>query len=159
MRQHFNSSSAVFRTAVILAVCLAFFSQSICANAGTSDRYLWKSVPRAQIKIDDKTPLAWNIFQTEKKKEANLVLVLLGRRYIALDIKAKIAYSVSLADLQAKGADFETGDLFLQSRVIPTAKWSLRDVGPAELIVFTMGDYGRTLKIELPHPADLRAFY
>ena len=42
-------------------------------------------------------------YQTDKKKEANLVLVLLGRRYIALDLKAKTAYNVFPSDLQAKG--------------------------------------------------------
>src|ERR1700751_3182815 len=56
-------------------------------RAADNDRYLWKSVPRAQCKVDDKTPLTWNVYQTDKKKEANLVLVLIGRRYIALDLK------------------------------------------------------------------------
>jgi hypothetical protein len=85
--------------------------------------------------------------------------VLLGRRYIALDLKAKTAYSVVPSDLQAKGADLESGDLFVQSRVLPTDAWSLRDVGPAELIKLKLSDYGTTLQIELPHPPDLRAFY
>jgi hypothetical protein len=116
-------------------------------------------VPRAQVKLDNKTPLAWNVFRTEKKKEGNLVLILLGRRYIALDIKAKVAYSVALSDLEAKGADIESGNLFVPSRVLPTDNWSIRDVGPAEMIKLTLGDYGRALDVELPHPPDMRAFY
>jgi hypothetical protein len=128
-------------------------------RAGDNDRYLWKSVPRAQTKVDDKTPLTWNVYQTDKKKEANLVLVLMGRRYIALDLKAKTAYNVLPSDLQAKGQDFGSGDLFIKSRVLPTDNWSLRDVGPAELIKLTLGDYGRELYVELPHMPDMRAFY
>src|ERR1700722_20094823 len=129
------------------------------ANGGGTGRYLWKSIPAAQIKIDDKTPLAWNIFQTGQKKEANLVLVLLGRRYIALDIKARVAYTVLPADVQPKGGDLETGNLFVQARILQTENWSLRDVGMAELIKFKLNDYGTRLQIELPHLPDLRGLY
>ncbi|MGA8408411.1 MAG: hypothetical protein WB680_14630 [Candidatus Acidiferrales bacterium] len=139
-----------------LTTCLAGFAG---ARGADNDRYLWKSVSRAQCKLDDKTPLAWNVYQTDKKKEAHLVLVLLGRRYLALDLKAKLAYNVYPGDLQAKGQDFASGDLFVKSRVLPTDNWSLRDVGPAELINLTLGDYGRELYVELPHMPDMRAFY
>jgi hypothetical protein len=144
---------------LLLVFCALSLATVTFANPSGSDRYVWKSVPRAQVKIDDKTPLAWNIFQTGQKKESNLVLMLLGRRYIALDIKSKVAYSVLPSDLQAKGADFGSGDLFVQSRILPTDGWSLRDVGPAELIKFKLNDYGTMLQIELPHAPDLRAFY
>lgn len=137
------------------AVALAGFTGARAAD----NRYLWKSVSRAQCKVDDKTPLTWNVYQTDKKKETNLVLLLIGHRYLALDIKAKLVYNVFPSDLQAKGQDFESGDLFVKSRVLPTDNWSLRDVGPAELIKLTLGDYGRELYVELPHMPDMRAFY
>lgn len=144
-------------TLLACAISLAGFFAG--ARAADNDRYLWKSVPRAQCKVDDKTPLTWNVYQTDKKKEANLVLVLIGRRYIALDLKAKTAYNVVPSDLQAKGQDFESGNLFAKSRALPTDSWSLRDVGPAELIKLTLRDYGRELYVELPHMPDMRAFY
>jgi hypothetical protein len=34
--------------------------------------------------------------------------------------------------------------------------WSDRDVGPAERIVITLGDYGAKIQLELPHMIDLR---
>lgn len=145
------------RAAVLaLAISLAGVAG---ARGADNDRYLWKSVSQAQCKLDDKTPLTWNVYQTDKKKEAHLVLVLIGRRYLALDLKAKLAYNVLPADLRAKGQEFESGDLFVKSRVLPTDTWSLRDVGPAELIKLTLGDYGRELYVELPHMPDMRAFY
>jgi hypothetical protein len=144
---------------IIAVFCALSFLSLTASDAADNGRYLWKSVPRAQCKVDNKTPLAWNVYQTEKKKEGNLVLILLGRRYIALDIKAKVAYSVIPSDLEAKGTDFESGDLFVPSRVLPTDNWSVRDVGPAEMIKMTLGDYGRVLDVELPHPPDRRAFY
>lgn len=159
MRKEAIIPSQMTRFGVFLLCCFILIPKGISASAGDPDQFLWKSVSRAQCKLDDKTPLAWNVFQTEKKKESNLVLILLGRRYIALDIKAKIAYSVALADLQSKGADLGSGDLFVPSKVLPTDSWSLRDVGPAELIKLQLNDYGTTLTVELPHPPDRRAFY
>jgi hypothetical protein len=153
---------------VVLRIIAMLCAIALIASAGAGSfftgapdtgRYLWKSVSRAQCKLDDKVPLAWNIYQTEKKKEANLVLVLLGRRYLALDFKAKIVYYVLPTELQAKGPDFESGDLFVRSRVMPTKDWAVRDVGPAEMIRVTLGDYGHRLDVELPHMPDLRAFY
>ncbi len=159
---HFRLNRAALRFLATICV-ISFFTGasagSVFGGAGDNGRFLWKVVGRAQCKLDDRTPLQWNIYQTEKKKEANLVLVQLGRRYLALDIKGKVAYYVFPTDLQAQGPDFESGNLFVQSRVMPTTAWSVRDVGPAEMIKVTLGDYGRALDVELPHMPDLRAFY
>jgi hypothetical protein len=108
------------------------------------------------VKIDDKIPLTWNIYQPDKKKDANLVLVLLGHRWLMLDIKARLVYQVIPGDLQKQGDDYETGDLAQQERLIPSSDWTDRDVGPAEDIHITLGDYGRILEVELPHLMDLR---
>src|SRR5271155_338101 len=124
MRERLNTLMRSGFAGLLLSCCVFSFATMSSANAGGSGRFLWKSVPRAQVKINDKTPLAWNLFQTGQKKETNLVLLLLGRRYIALDIKARVAYSVVLSDLQPKSGDFESGDLFVQSRVLPTDGWT-----------------------------------
>ena len=162
----FRVCSATLR--IVSVICVVAFCAAAGARAdagyffsgsGDNGRFLWKSVGRAQLKLENKTPLQWNVYQTERKKEANLVLVQLGRRYMALDIKGKVAYYVFPSDLQAKGPDFESGNLFVQSRVMPTTAWTVRDVGPAEMIKLTLGDYGRALDVELPHMPDLRAFY
>lgn len=126
------------------------------------DRIHWKPVNGAQVKLDDKTPLAWNVYQPDKKdkkKYANLILVLLGRRYLMLDVKAKLVYAVFPSDLQHQGTGFESDALAQPRRLIPTSEWSVRDVGPAELIRLTLGDYGRVLHVSLPHLPDLRPFY
>ena len=133
------------------------------ANTGTNAIH-WVSVSEAQVKLDDKTPLGWNVYQPEKKnkkdkKDSNRVLVLLGHRYLLLDTHARVAYEVPLAALKAQGGGVDSGDLAPQSRVIPTTDWSSRDVGPAQIIQLTLGDYGRVLQISLPHPPDLRPFY
>jgi hypothetical protein len=132
------------------AVAIVLFAAA-CAAAGSAsasdpDRFLWKSVPAAQCRLDDKIPLAWNVY-------------LLGRRFLAMDLHAKQVYNVPLTDLKASGSNWESGDLFVESRILPTENWTLRDVGPAELIKLTLKDYNRFLQIELPHPTDLRGLY
>lgn len=117
------------------------------------------------MKLDDKTPLGWNVFQPDKKdrkagkKNSDLVLVLLGHRYLMIDMRARLVYQVPLSSLVARGADFESGDLTQQNLLVPSSEWTERDVGPAELIRFTLGDYGRVLEVSLPHPPDMRPFY
>jgi hypothetical protein len=157
--RYFNSLLRVLAFAVIAACLIASVGAASPTPPADNDHFLWKSIPVAQCKLDDKIPLAWNIYQTADKKQAQYVLILLGRRYIALDLKAHQAYVVFPSDLTKQGAEFESGDLFQSSRILPTEDWSLRDVGPAELIKLTLKDYNRRLQIELPHPPDLRAFY
>jgi len=120
----------------------------------------------AQLRLDDKAPLKWNVYQPDKKdnkkdkkKNSDLVLVLLGHRYLMLDTKARLVYMVPLSDLQAQGKDFESGDLAQPARLIPSTDWTQRDVGPAELFRLTLGDYGSILEVSLPHMPDLRPFY
>lgn len=144
---------------MVLSCGLFFGTNVLAARGADSGRIHWKQIQDAQLKLDSKVPLVWNVFQPDKKKLGNLVLVLLGRRYVALDIKAKVAYSVVPADLQTQGKDFESDPLTKPERVIPTTEWSERDAGPAEIIKLTLGDYGRVLEVQLPHMPDLRAFY
>src|SRR5690242_6411984 len=150
---------------IALALLQPGFPAGSIAAANTDSNLIhWVSVSEAQVKLDDKTPLTFNVYQTEKKnkkdkKDSNLVLVLLGHRYLLLDTHAKVVWEVPLTGLKAQGANFDSGNLTQQSRVIPSTDWSSRDVGPAEIIQLTLGDYGRVLQVSLPHPPDLRPFY
>jgi hypothetical protein len=128
----------------------------VIARADDARDFHWKPVDGAQVKLDDKVPLKWNVLQVDKKKQSNFVLVLLGRRYLLLDTKAKHVYLVFPTDLHAAGDDFESDDLATASRMIPSTAWSDRDIGPAEEYRVTLGDYGRTLSVQLPHPLDIR---
>jgi len=128
----------------------------IGARASDSGDFHWKSVDGAEVKLDNKVPLTWNVYQTDKKKSSNLVLVLLGRRYILLDTKARLAYIVFPDEIHAQGDDFDSADLALSTHVIPSNDWTERDIGPAEEYRVTLEDYGRTLSVQMPHPLDIR---
>jgi len=146
----------------LACACLAICLLGAAATAPDTGRIRWTSVARAQLKIDGKIPLKWDVYapqRKDKKKDPEVILLLLGRRYIALDIKARAAFSVLPSDLHAQGADFESGSVTNHERMIPTSDWAVRDVGPAELIQLTLGDYGRAIEVQLPHPQDLRWAY
>jgi hypothetical protein len=150
------------RAAAVAAGLAVFLAASAAVRAGGSEKIQWEAVDGAQVKIDEKVPLAWNAYQVskkDKKKYGDLVLVLLGHRYILLDTKTKLAYEVEVSDLQKEGDNFESGDLRETSRQIPSIDWSMRDVGPEELIQVKLQDYGRQVTVSIPHPPDLRAFY
>ncbi len=144
------------------ALCI-WLSTARPVRAGDDARSVrWTPVAGALVKLDGKTPLAWNVYQPHaksKKKGSSVALVLLGRRYLLLDFKATRVYAVPLAEMHPQGQDLESGDLAQPSRLLPSSNWSSRDVGPAELIQLTLGDYGRVLTVQLPHPPDLRPFY
>jgi hypothetical protein len=144
-----------------MALCCFVFLAAVALAAAAADagRIHWKQILDAQLKLDNKVPLVWNVYQPDKKKLNNLVLVLLGRRYIALDITAKVAYSVVPADLRAQGKDFESDPLTKTEREIPSTDWTERDAGPAEMIRLTLGDYGRVLEVSLPHMPDFHTVY
>ncbi|MBZ5695351.1 MAG: hypothetical protein LAN36_08310 [Acidobacteriia bacterium] len=168
-----NSGQAAHRLTRFLAfVLIALFASVPNAIAapqksmsGESGLIYWKQIPDAQLRLDGKAPLAWSVYAPGKKdkkaktKDPNFVLVLLGHRYLMLDIRARLVYLVLPTDLHAQGKDFESGDLAQESRLIPSTDWTMRDVGPAELIRLTLGDYGRVLEVSLPHMPDLRPFY
>lgn len=154
----FSRRAARFTAFFFCAVVLT--SANIEGAGGDGDRIHWRQLTDSQLKIDGKPPLTWNIYVPEKShKKSNLVLVLLGHRYLAIDFKARQVYQVLPSDLQAQGKDFESGDLFREDRVIPSEAWTVRDVGPAELVKFTLKDYGREVQLFLRHTPDLRAFY
>lgn len=154
-------SSALALASLVFVACLAGRAEAQDGSA----QIRWKSVEMAQVRLDDKAPLKWNVYQPDKKgsrdkkRDADLVLVLLGHRYLMLDTKARLVYLVPLSELHAQGADFVTGDLARPGKVIPSTDWTQRDVGPAELYRLTLGDYGRVLEVSLPHMPDLRPFY
>jgi len=117
-------------------------------------RVIWKSETMAQLKLQGRVPKTWNVYTGDKKK--NLVLTLVGRRYLALDLKAHTVYELDPKSITPHGDDLESDDPAAIGRLIPSSEWTERDVGPAERVLVTLGDYGKVLELELPHVMDLR---
>jgi hypothetical protein len=130
----------------------------LAALARESDNIHWSSVTQAQVKVDQTTPLTWGVYQAVGKKDkpdkklSNLVLTLIGHRYLLIDLKHKQVYEVPLKQLHHQDDEIDSGDLLGSSRLVPTSDWVWSNVGPAELYKIRMGDYGRLLQLTLPHP-------
>jgi hypothetical protein len=137
----------ILRRSTLLVLILA-------SSVPAAGRVTWKIEERAQLQIGGHVPISWNVYTIEKKK--NLVLILLGKRYLALDTKTKSIWQIETKDLTPKGKDFESDEPGEIGTPIPVGSWSDRDVGPAERIVITLGDYGAKIQLELPHMIDLR---
>lgn len=151
----------LFLLALVFAGAAAVSEQAASAD-DDGGRVHWVQVDEGQLKLDGKPPIGSGIYLPDKKtkkKGSEIVLVLLGRRYLMVDMKSRLVYAVPLSDLHPQGSDIESGDLSQQSNLIPSNDWSVRDIGPAELVQLTLGDYGRVLEIQLPHPRDLRGLY
>ena len=155
--------TAISKIALELVASLLLASSGLRAQSGAAQKQIhWSQLPDAQLKIDGKPPLTWSVYQPDKKskkKGSDLVLILLGHRYMMLDINGRLAYVVYPEELRAAGKDFESDDLAKDTNLIPSSNWTVRDVGPAELIRFKLGDYGRILDVSIAHPPDLTSFY
>ena len=137
--------------ALVACVLFIFFPP---AGAVAADKIVWKVNDTAQIKLEDRVPKTWGIWTIEKRK--NLVLILLGHRYLILDLKTHTVYEIQPDSVTKHGDDLETDEPSAIGREIPSSDWIERDVGPAERVLVKLGDYGRTLELVLPHPIDLR---
>jgi len=150
----------LYYVALLIAflICITVAMDAPAGASPDAASIQWQAVTEAQVKVDDKIPLTWNIYQPDKKnkKDSNLVLILLGHRYVLVDTKAKLVYEVPLSQVHTQGKEIDTEGLPGAARPIPSSNWSFRDVGPAELIQVTLGDYRRTLTLALPHIPDIR---
>ena len=142
------------RSAIIFLRRTSLLVLILAGSLPAAGRVTWKIEERAQLQIGGHVPISWNVYAPEKKK--NLVLILLGKRYLALDTKTKSVWQIELKDLTPKGQDFESEEPAEIGTPIPVSSWSDRDVGPAERIIITLGDYGAKIQLELPHMLDLR---
>jgi hypothetical protein len=139
----------------LLAVSFAFISVTASDfAAAAAGRVTWKLDDTAHLKLEQHIPRTWGVYRADKRK--NLVLVLLGHRYLALDLKSRLVYEIDPKSLASHGEDLESDEPDAIGRLIPTTEWTDRDVGPAERVLVTLADYGKTMEVELPHPIDLR---
>jgi hypothetical protein len=136
--------------------CLSAAALFLALAAPAGGTIHWKPVPGAQLKLGGHPVRIWNLYQGDKK--GRLFLLQLGHRVLFLDIQQHRVLEPPPADFPAVSRDQEfTGRSALPAdRQIPTIGWTARDIGPAELIRFTLNDYGQTLELQIPHPPDFR---
>lgn len=111
---------------------------------------IWKPVPQALLKENNKPVKNWNVYQPDKNR--NLVLVQVDRKWFVFNLKQKRVYRVEHSDFETRG-DFLAGpEPDRQTIIVKTTGWDSHDVGPAQEISMRITDGGDVLTIELPHP-------
>jgi hypothetical protein len=155
--------NSIVKIVFAIVVCFLLVSTHTQAQSAVTEKQIhWTPLTDAQLKLDSKPPLTWGVYEPDKKtkkKGSDQILILLGHRYVMLDINARLAYVVYPEEVHAAGSDFESDDLAKMSNLIPSSDWTVRDVGPAELVRLTLGDYGRVLDVSIAHPPNLTSFY
>ncbi len=144
------------RSAFFLAMLVVCAALGPSLRGGGAQEIVWKPEPQALLKLEGRAVRTWNVYRSDKKKQ--LVLVQLGHRFLILDTKERTVHELAPTDVKPHGKDVaspEPGD----AKVIPSAEWVMRDVGPAQLIRVRLMDYGRVLELQVPHPYNFRVAY
>lgn len=155
---------------------------SIPAAPQQPPRIVWKPVAMALLRVDDAPPKTWQVYRSDRRKQ--LLLVQIGARFLLADLQARRVYELSSDTLTRVKNTLEwtdPGDAPAQpaatvdatsdakpasdqsarpaKRLLPSADWSMRDVGPAMRIRFRLTDEGRDFDVQFPIQPDLRQFY
>ncbi|MGH9860888.1 MAG: hypothetical protein ACRD5F_12770 [Candidatus Acidiferrales bacterium] len=94
-----------FQSMALLAVCGV---APTSAQPRDDARVLWKPVPMALLRVDDRAPKNWHIYGAEERKHS--LLVQLGGRFLLLDVQAKRVYEIAPRTLARKGDTLEWND-------------------------------------------------
>ncbi len=139
------------------AIPCAVVMLAAAASFAAAERIVWKPLERAVLKVDEKPARTWNVFRAEKK--AHLLLVAIGRRYLLLDVRARQIYELDPGKLERKDKELFWREADKPAKPMPTADWTIRDIGPVRRIRAKLAAEGRVLEVQVPIPPDLRQFY
>jgi hypothetical protein len=124
------------------------------AAAPAPDKLNWKPMTQVILRIDDRAPKQWAIYQAGKKSDP--LLLQLGTRTLVIYVRNQAVYEILPAQLERKGADLLWREADKPEKPLATSNWSMRDVGSAVRIQVKLSDEGRLLDIQIPQIPDLR---
>ena len=134
-----------------------FLAAVVGCTALAAEKIAWKPLGNAVLRIDDRPAKTWNVYRAEKKD--HLVLVQLGRRFLMFDTRERQIFELDPTKLERKDKDLLWHEADKPSKPLPTADWTVRDVGPARRIRAKLSAEGRVLDVQVPIKPDLRQFY
>ncbi len=133
-------------------------------GVAAAEKVVWKAVPVAVLKVDDRPAKIWDVYVCEKHK--SLLLVQLGRRFLMLDTAAKEVRELAADSLSRKGKELHgdlpsasNGDGAARHKLLPSADWTEKSAGQLRIWKVRLTEEGRVLEVQLPQQGDLRKFY
>ena len=164
-------------------VCLAILVLALVSSATAApERVLLKSVKMAVLKVDGRPAKIWNVFVAPDQQHR--VLLQLGSRFLMLNTNDREVLEVPADSLRVKGREIvwernapasaekekkpegeaaaakpaTTGPV-KEEKLLASADWSIREVGPARVIRLRLTVEGRQIEVQLPIQPDLRLLY
>jgi hypothetical protein len=122
------------------------------APVDNSNPLLWKYVLHAFLRVNDSGVKDWSVFQI--KNEHDRFLVQLSGRILFVDASRKRVFDLTPSALERN----DSGDILWDpadqpAKPLATSEWIVRDVGLAYRIKMRLNAEGRTLDLQIPHPA------
>jgi hypothetical protein len=137
-----------FTLAVTFFLGLLSVALSLFAQTSTEDKkLLWKPVEFAIVKLNDKPPISWNMYHTEKK---GVLLLQLWKRYLLVDMKEEEAYDIDPQTIKQAGSNVHWSSTDKPAQPIETPDWKSRNVGQMQRIQFRLGKDGHILELQIP---------
>ena len=128
----------------------------IATLARAAEKVTWKPLSEAMLRIDDRAPKQWNLYNTGKKYDP--LLLQLGTRHLVIYVRDQAIYEVSPAKFERKGDNLLWKQSDKPAKPLPTSDWSTHEIGYAWRVRVTLADEGRVIDIQIPESVDFRGF-
>ena len=154
---------------------VALFAVLLLSKAGAlcvaEEKIAWKPVQAVLLRVNERAPGKWNVFEAEKRPEKYLVQF--DKRAVLLDLKQRAAFDLDPESLVKIGAGVEWEDTLSEAvaQPVPAApgkgkprrlvveEWTKRDVGRADRIKVKLRGAGTVIDVLVPHPLSRRSAY
>ncbi len=142
------------RPLTLAALCLTMLLITTMSLAG--DKTVWKPIPEALLKIDEKPVKLWTAYREEKDKKVKRLLLQLGARFLLIDTELREVDEFRSENFEKAGKELRQGKTGPPAKVLATSDWVLREAGFVRIIRTRLVDEGRVVEIQLPSFPDLR---
>jgi hypothetical protein len=129
---------------------------TLAALSQAAEKVTWKPISEAMLRIDDRAPKQWNLYNSGKKYDQ--LLLQLGTRDLVIYVRDQTIYELSPAKLERKGESLLWKRSDKPAKPLATSDWSTREIGYAWRLRVTLADEGRVIDIQIPESVDFRGF-
>jgi len=129
---------------------------TLAALSQAAEKVTWKPISEAMLRIDDRAPKQWNLYNSGKKYDQ--LLLQLGTRDLVIYVRDQTIYELSPAKLERKGESLLSQRSDKPAKPLATSDWSTREIGYAWRLRVTLADEGRVIDIQIPESVDFRGF-
>ena len=143
----------------------------LAAGSVAADKIAWKPVKEVLLRVNERAPRKWNVYESEKMP--GMYLVQFEKRVVLLDVKQREAFELDPESLVRSGAGVVWEDVRAEAQTNPepmppgqgkprrlvVEEWTVRDVGRADRIKVKLAGHGTVIDVQIVHPLSRRSAY